>query len=264
MHALKCSRRELIFTPRLEVAERLNKNEDERLNRHLRAIDETRVRQVARVKEERRQLQQELQHIRHDTTPSLEDLTLEIPPDMSRTYLLQKRHSLPCLRLTSPIVPSQDGMASRRYSSVAIPTDFQKRMSDFLGVLEQMNSGETSDGPPLSEEEGDTSTDSEGLIMEEKDEEELQDEEGDGAGMCRKDMGPTLEEALNQVRNCRYLRHRIRPEMERELSPQEIFAKEESECEDSCQEPPGNLNSSEGHCQGGTHALPRHVPQMPG
>ncbi|XP_066564187.1 uncharacterized protein LOC136752606 [Amia ocellicauda] len=212
MHTVRLSRWEQVCAQRVELAERKNKHAEDRLGRKVSAMDLDCSRQLAILHEQKRQLQQELCSIRYDTTPSLENLAMELPPELPKPYFSKKRLSLPTLQLA----PSLPDAMTRRNSVVTMSTDTQKRIRDFLLEVEQLKEGVAC---KMGEEGGDALEDGGGREGEGQGEEEMERD--------REREAMSSEETWQEVRMCRYLRHRELPEQERELSLQEIFTREE-------------------------------------
>ncbi|XP_015204485.1 uncharacterized protein [Lepisosteus oculatus] len=209
---------------RVELAERQNKQAEERLSRHLSAMDLRCSRQLAQLQEQKRRLSAELCSIRCDTTPSLENLLVEMPPDLPRQILSRKRISLPTLQLALSLGAPGDGLA-RRNLAIPMPTDFQKRMSSFLSELEQLKRKALSE--PGEEGCAEAGTPGEGQVEEGglSEEEPASQREPHPERERQKEV-ETPEVTWQRVQNCRYLHHREILEQERELSLQEIFSKE--------------------------------------
>ncbi|KAK6468718.1 hypothetical protein HHUSO_G33043 [Huso huso] len=208
---------------RAELAERRNKHAEQRLSRSLSSLEQRCGRRLALLQEERRQLRQELLQIRTEKTPSLENLSVEFPPDFPKLHLFRKRLSLPSLQVAPPLSSRADLLARRR-SLITVPEDFQKRINSFLSDLDLLKGGVSEECVAVATEEG-------------AGQEQVGEER---RGRQRKDWAAVpLEEALREVRYCRYLRHGERPDWERELRLEEIFCKEEGRSEPAGEESPG-------------------------
>ncbi|MGH0170668.1 UNVERIFIED_CONTAM: hypothetical protein FKN15_059176 [Acipenser sinensis] len=160
---------------------------------------------------------------RDKKTPSLENLSVEFPPDFPKPHLFRKRLSLPSLQVAPPLSSRADFLARRR-SLITVPEDFQKRINSFLSDLDLLKGGVSEECVAVATEEG-------------AGQEQVGEER---RGRQRKDWAAVpLEEALREVRYCRYLRHGERPDWERELRLEEIFCKEEGRSERAGEESPG-------------------------
>ncbi|XP_041091676.1 uncharacterized protein LOC121304560 [Polyodon spathula] len=214
MHVVTARCRGQGSSQRMELAERRNKHAELRLGCSLSSLEQHCGRQLALLQEEGRQLRLEMLQIRTEKTPSLENLDVEFPPDFPKPQLFRKRLSLPSLQLAPPLSSRADFLARRR-SLTAVPEDFQKRISSFLSDLDLLKGGVSEECVAVATEEGAG-----------QEQAEAAGEERRGRG--RRDWAAVpLEEALREVRRCRYLRHRERPDWERELGLEEIFCKEE-------------------------------------
>ncbi|KAK1153931.1 hypothetical protein AOXY_G29167 [Acipenser oxyrinchus oxyrinchus] len=214
MHAGTAARR----GQRAELAERRNKHAAQRLSCSLSSLEQRCGRRLALLQEERRQLRLELLQIRTEKTPSLENLAVEFPPDFPKPHLFRKRLSLPSLQ------SSRADLLARRRSLTTVPEDFQKRINSFLSDLDLLKGGVSEECVAVATEEG-------------AGQEQVGEER---RGRQRKDWAAVpLEEALREVRLCRYLRHGERPDWERELRLEEIFCKEEGRSERAGEESTG-------------------------